>query len=102
MSGGRKRGHGALLRRGHLSKCFEGDLQAGEDAIGLHQEDASSHRGRRDGRIGRDVAVADILFERAAHDVAVEGWIEGTGQLEISDFRVQISDWDSDFSAGCS
>ena len=60
----------------HLSKRLEGDLQAGEDAVGLHQEDAASHRGRRDRRIGRDVAVADVLLERAAHDVAVEGWIE--------------------------
>ena len=90
--GGRKRGHGAPLRRGHLSKCFERDLQAGEDAIGLHQEDAARHRGRRDCRIGRDVAVADVLFERAAHDVAIE-----RRDRETRDFRlVQTSDWDSD------
>ena len=50
---------------------LERDVEPGEDAVGLHQEDASRLLVVANGRLGRDVAAADVLREGAADDVAV-------------------------------
>ena len=54
-----------------LPKGLEGNVEAGKDAVGLDDEDPSraligAHRG-----VGRDVAAADVLLDRAPDDVAV-------------------------------
>ena len=59
-----------------LPKSLERNVEAGKDAVGLDNEDPSraligAHRG-----IGRDVAAADVLLDRAPDDVAVLGWVQ--------------------------
>jgi hypothetical protein len=54
-----------------LAKCGGRDLEAGEHTVGLDEERPARtliqpHRG-----IGRDVAGAEVLFDRAAYDRAV-------------------------------
>jgi hypothetical protein len=55
----------------HLAEGFEGDVEAGKHAVGLHQKHAARHLRKIDGRVGRDVPVAHVFFECATHDVPV-------------------------------
>ena len=59
-----------------LAERLERDVEAGEHAVGLDEEDAAGPHDRRHGRVGRDVAAADVFLERAPDDVAVERRIE--------------------------
>jgi len=59
-----------------LAERLERDLEAGEDAVGLDQEHAAGSLRRQDRRRGGDVAVANILVERTADDVAIQPGIE--------------------------
>ena len=67
----RLRAHAGL----DLPERLEGDLEAGQHAIGFHEEHPAGHLRRGDRCLGRDVAVAQVFIERAAHDVPVEGLI---------------------------
>ncbi len=63
-----------------LTKGVDGDVQAGDDAVAFHKEDAAGALTRPHGRGGGDIAGADVLVERPPDDVAVLGGIEGRQQ----------------------
>ena len=54
------------------AKRLAGDLEAGQHAVGLHQEHSAGLHPRRHGGVGGDVAVAHIFVERAADNLAIE------------------------------
>ena len=68
-----RRAHGVKTHAGiELAERLGGDVEAGDDAGALGEDDAAGAQRRRDGRLGRHVAPAEILGERAPHDLAIE------------------------------
>ena len=65
-----------VLAARDLAEGFERHVEPGDDAVGLDEEHAACALGRRDRRGRRDVAVSDVLVERAPDDVAIERRIE--------------------------
>ena len=68
----RRRADGGI----ELPERLDGDVESRDDAIGFGEKDAARAQRRIDGRVGRDVAVADIFLQRAPHDVAILGGIK--------------------------
>ena len=81
MSPGSQRSPSLRLRSNAQpgSSCenvFGGDVEAGDDARRLRQDDAARAQLGRHDRLGRHVAPAEILGQRAADDLAIERRIE--------------------------
>ena len=55
-----------------LAERLERDVEPGQHAVGLDEEHAARLLRGRHGRVGGDVAVADVFVERAPHDVPIE------------------------------
>jgi hypothetical protein len=68
----RERGGRPFFRFCDLPERFERDVESRQHAVLLHQKHAACLRRRLNRRLGGHIAAADVLFERATHEVAIE------------------------------
>src|SRR5690606_23122028 len=84
--------HGDLHDRIELAEGLDRDVEAGHDTARLRQDDGACLLIAIDGRLGGDIAPAEILGQRAADQLAVDAWIQ---RLEGHALHATVSDANS-------